>query len=125
MEVNTYRKHAVMIERGTKMGRKLWVVVRGSLACEGMSSVFAGIYTAVGDGEIVSDEGSQFQANIFANIFASEECDIAEITKAELERVIGTNLQTAATANGMLDLLRKVELFQGLSTENLQMLSFT
>jgi cGMP-dependent protein kinase len=120
MEVKTYRKHAVVIERGTKMGRKLWVVVKGSLACEGVSSVFAGIYISVGDIEIMSDETSQFKVDIIA----SEESDIAEITKAELERVIGTNLQTAATANGMVDLLRKVELFQGLSTENLQMLSF-
>jgi cGMP-dependent protein kinase len=119
MEVIAYAKDAVVVKEGTKMGNKLWVVVKGSLAYKGNSDAFAGLYVALGDNEILMSEKGRFTASVVAN----EASLIAEIPKAEIERALGTSLYTAAVSNSMVGILKKAEIFQSLSTENLQLLS--
>lgn len=119
MEIRAYKKYAVVIESGTKMSRKLWIVVKGCLANEGSSSAFAGLYIAVGDQELLTNDNGSFMVNILAK----DDSDVAEISKTDLERVIGWDLKTAALSNSMADALKRAEIFHSLSAENLQRLS--
>lgn len=119
MEVRTYSMNSVVIETGTKMGRKLWVIVKGALVKSRSTEVVAELYSAVGDNEIAVESKGVFKGNLIAK----GDCDVAEITKGEIERVIGCDLSTAFTSNGMVDVMKKAEIFHGLSTENLQQLS--
>mmetsp|Transcript_9230 Transcript_9230/g.17548 ORF Transcript_9230/g.17548 Transcript_9230/m.17548 type:complete len:888 (+) Transcript_9230:49-2712(+) len=119
MDVKSYKKNAIVIESGTKMGRKLWIVVKGALSNEGSHSAFAGLYMSIGDHEILANEKGHF----LVNIIAKDECDIAEIGRAEIERILGSDMQTATLSNSMVDILKKAEIFHGLSPDNLQRLS--
>jgi cGMP-dependent protein kinase len=119
MQVTTYAKHSVVIADGTQIGDRLWVVVKGALANEGNSSPCAGLYAVIGEREI-SGEG---QGNYKGNIVAKEEADVAEITKTQLEQGIGTTLEAAAASNVLISILKRAEIFNGLSYENLQRLS--
>jgi cGMP-dependent protein kinase len=119
MVITTYPIGGTVIESGTKMGRKLWVVVKGELMTGGSTQTFAGLYTAVGDQEILENERHSYHVDIMAKV----ETDIAEISRDDIERVIGGTLQTANSSNALATILAQAELFKGLSQENLQSLS--
>jgi cGMP-dependent protein kinase len=119
MQVTTYAEHSVVIADGTRKGDTLWVVVKGALANEGNSSVLAGLYAVLGEREILGEGHGNYKGNVIAK----EEADVAEITRTLLEHGMGATLEAAAASNILISILKKAEIFNGLSYESLQRLS--
>lgn len=119
MSITAYRRGAVVIESGSKMGQRLLVVVKGALAAEGSDVSIAGLHMTVGEHEIMVKEKTTYHLGTVA----LKDSDIAEISRSDLEAILEGSLEVACSSNQMVEILKKAEIFNGLSQENLQRLS--
>lgn len=119
MTIVSYTKGAIVIESGSKIGRSLYVIVKGSLVKGRSNEPFAELYSTLGDIEKSADDESAYTANLYAK----EGSDIAIISKLEIERAIGGDVTSTTASNQVITILTKAEMFSGLSQENLHKLS--
>ena len=115
MKISSYTKGQALIQKGSLIGNNFYVVVKGSLQYNGKIINFA---NCIGDIEMLKRPGGKYTDSCVCEA----DCDIAELSRTELEKVIGGNLKTVNEKNVILDVLKQVRLFRTLPLQKLESL---
>jgi len=117
LQIISHAEGDVVIRSGTQLGLSLWIVLYGELVnCIGSMRISK--LVCYGDEELVTGRTVTLEDDLIAN----EDCDIAVITKAELELAIGFPLTKMTASNEALSVLRQIDLLRSLSIDKLKSL---
>ena len=114
MTVVNYNKGEAVFKIGSQRGDKVMLVVNGRLVSE---EKVINVFDCVGDSDF-KDSQKQFKRTWIADI----DTDVATITRAELEKCLGDDINSIITNNELLHILRKVQLLRALPDDRLQSL---
>jgi len=117
MEIRSYASGEVIMQVGHNLGEEVVVVLRGQIKrADGV--VLADKLQCLGDQEFM--EGKT--APVDVPVVAGDVVDIAHITREQFESCIGGNLAQVAMLNEILSVLKRVQLFKGLSNDKISSL---
>lgn len=117
LQITSYGEGEVVMSRGTQLGEGLWIVLYGELINDSKSMRISKL-VCFGDAELVSGRTVTLEHDLLAN----EDCDVAAISKADLESAIGFPLTKMSVSNEALQVLRQIDLMRSLSTDKLKSL---
>ena len=115
MKIQTYQAGQVVIGRGSRKGRSIFIVLKGAIKS---GNKFLGIYSCIGDEEVFSKSRSTWEENWEADI----ESDIAVLIREDLEIALGNPLGMISTQNEVLIVLQRVQLLRALPMHKLEAL---
>jgi cGMP-dependent protein kinase 1 len=118
MTIKKYEAGQIVIPVSSSIEEKLYIVLKGSLKTN--SKVFE-LYDCIGIQEIYSNTKKTSKEDFIS----SEETYLSEISKTELESVLGGCLEKIVTSNEILFVLKKVQLFKTLPLSKLESLITT
>ena len=114
MGIATYSKGELVFRVGAPKGDKVSLVVKGRLISE---------EKAINTFDCVGDSGFKEDSKVFKRTWIADvDTDIATITRKELEKCLGDDINVIITNNELLHILRKVHLLRALPDDKLQTL---
>ena len=116
MTITSFNHDTVVIQKNTLVSAALIVMVNGKLK-DSLGKITAEIFSVLGEEEIVN--GSNL---VYDELIAEGHVDIASISKKDFNFIIGGNLNKISANSEVLKVLKKVNLFRGLSEEKLKSL---
>lgn len=112
VEIWSFNKGDIVIEKKTVKGEKLRLVLKGCLQGDNKYRVFS----CIGDKEISNHSQEKFKENIIAK----ENCVIGIVPATQIISCIGANLPEVISQNLLIEVLRKVPLLKPLPISKLQ-----
>ena len=119
MRVASYRSGQVVAAADSKAGSTLWIVLKGTLRYSSARDITAEIYTCIGDDALSKPAGAELGTDI---ICASEEADVADVSREQFEACIGGQLLEATVNNEVWKMLKQVQMLRGLSMDSMKRL---
>jgi len=116
MNVASYRSGQIVASADSRTGSKLWIVLKGTLRYSSARDITAEIYTCIGDDALSKPQGGELGSDI---ICSSEEADVADMSREQLEACIGGQFQDATVHNEILKMLKQVQMLRGLSMDSM------
>ncbi|CAG9314860.1 PKG_12 [Blepharisma stoltei] len=117
MKCKSFQPNEVVIPRGAPKGKKLWILVKGSLIAE-QSRKKVNVLECIGDEEFEAAPEGVFEENLRAE----GNVDIEEIARQEFEACIGGQLNRVSSRNEILSIMRNVQLLKALPFKKLESL---
>lgn len=119
MQIKNFPSGSVVIEEGTSKKQWIYAIVKGSLKPEGQTNATYKLYDIIGDNEVISETGGNYECNYIAH----EEVDIASVSSSGLFNSLGGEFLQVTALNEAINILRRVQLFKGLSNEKMMKLA--
>ncbi|CAG9332057.1 unnamed protein product [Blepharisma stoltei] len=105
----------IAIPSNTEKGRFLWIILQGELS-DGQSNFHP--FDCIGDQELLNPNEGFFENDVIAQ----EDVILGKLSKMEIETILGTSIQKAATQNEAMQVLKGVSILKNLSVEKLRSL---
>lgn len=113
----SYKEGNVVISKNIKRGQKFWIILKGTLVTDTRGHKFMPL-ECIGDSDLEAPSSDKFPENIVAE----GAVDTAEMTRQELENLIGGQLNRVNSKNEILSIMRNVRLLKALPKKNLESL---
>lgn len=115
LKISSYPPGHKIIEKGSIKGNRFLVIVKGHVQAQGKLISFG---KCIGDDDLLKRPGGKY----LDCYLCEDNCDIAEISRTELEKIIGGNLKQVIEKNLILGILKQVQLFRTLPIQKLESL---
>ena len=115
MEIKSFPSGSVVINAGTSKKQWIYAIVKGSLKVEGQSTVAFKLFDVIGDNDVINETKGNYEYNLIAN----GEVDIASVSSSGLFNSLGGDFSEVTALNEAINILRRVQLFKGLSNEKM------
>jgi hypothetical protein len=109
MGIQTYAMGETVVPAGEKLGSKLYLVLKGTLASN--NQIFATKFTCLGDSKLERNMSGSFKFDVVA---AEADTDVASITRENFEACIGGGFADIRAKNSALAALKRVSVFSNL-----------
>ena len=119
MQVCSYPSDTVVIPRGKGKKDEIYVIVKGELVNSDNKEVKLKVFDVLGDAEVIK-ESSEVYAEDW---IAVGEVSVTHITSSGFSNAIGGDYNKVTTNNEAVQLLRRIQLFKGLSPTQIEALS--
>lgn len=115
MSIKNYLPQSVIFQKGYQKGNKLYIIVKGSGTYLGKLYQFSSCF---GDFELLKKPIGKYEGDLVCN----ELTDVAEISREELEKIIGGEMKAIIEKNIILSILSQVQLFRTLPLQKFELL---
>ena len=115
-KISSFSSGQIVIPQGTNKLTKLVIVLKGSI--QGPNGD-CGVHHIIGDSEIANKDNSDYNKDFIA----VTSTDIAEITLTDYEKLLGGSIHQVSLSNEAESVLKKVQLFKGLSENKVKLLT--
>ena len=119
MQVCSYPSDTVVINRGKAKKDEIYVIVKGELVNSLNKEVKLKVFDVLGDSEVIKESGEVYQEDWVA----VGEVSVTHITSSGFSNAIGGDYSKVTTNNEAVQLLRRIQLFKGLSPGQIEALS--
>jgi cGMP-dependent protein kinase len=115
IKITSYPPGHKIIEKGSIRGNRFFILVKGHLLFQGKIINFG---NTIGDQDLMKMPGGKF----LDAFVCEDDCDVAEISRVEIEKIIGGSLKNVIEKNLILGILKQVQLFRTLPVQKLETL---
>ena len=115
MKISTYLAGAIVIQKGLPRGNKLYIIVKGSATYLGKLHKFSSCF---GDNDLLKRAAGKYDDNLVC----VDTTEIAEISREEIEGIVGGELRVVIEKNIILSILKQVQLFRSLPRQKFESL---
>lgn len=117
MTVESFKPDSTVIKKNTKKNTAVYVMVNGKLKNRN-NIIVAEVFHILGEEDIANNSEA-----VYEELIAEGRVDIAYISKENFNEIIGGNIDKVTADSEVLKVLKKVNLFRGLSEEKLKTLT--
>lgn len=115
IKVNSYPAGTTLIVKGTVKGIKLLIVLKGNVSYMGKQH---GLSCCIGDNDLLIKPFGKYEDSVSC----VGDTDIAEISRVEIEKIIGGELKKIVEQNIILSILKQVQIFRTLPLQKLEVI---
>ncbi|OMJ84662.1 hypothetical protein SteCoe_14181 [Stentor coeruleus] len=113
MKIMQYQDGETVICQGLPMGKHIWVVLKHKLR---QNTTLIDPFTCIGDEQLLMKDSQTFKESYLAEGVVVT----AEISKEQIEEILGGKIESVFNQNDMLPILRKVSVLRYLSKSKFQ-----
>ena len=119
MQVCSYTPGTIVINRGKAKKEEIYVIVKGELANSDNNQVKLKVFDVLGDSEVINESPEVY----LEDWVAVGEVSVTHITSSGFANSIGGDYNKVTANNEAVQLLRRIQLFKGLSSSQIEALS--
>ena len=119
MQVCSYPAGSIVINRGKAKNEEIYVIVKGELANSENKQVKLKVFDVLGDSEVINESTEVY----LEDWIAVGEVSMTHITSSGFTNSIGGDYNKVTANNEAVQLLRRIQLFKGLTSSQIEVLS--
>lgn len=112
IKVESFGQDEIVFRKGDIKGKKIYFVLKGEIRSE---YNILNVFDCIGDIELRKGLGKYSE-----NWVTTADTDLAVITREDVEKCIGGDLETTISFNDLISVLRRVNIFRAFSQEKLE-----
>lgn len=119
MQVKSYENNETVIVEGTSKREGIWVIVKGELKGKKNPDNKLKVFDVIGETQVIQDKDEVFTEDFIA----IGDVDVTHISSSGFSNAIGGEYAQVTSNNEAIQLLKRIQLFKGLSPTKFQTLA--
>lgn len=119
MQVKSYENNETVIVEGTSKREGIWVIVKGELKGKKNPDNKLKVFDVIGETQVIQDKDEVFTEDFIA----IGDVDVTHISSSGFSNAIGGEYAQVTSNNEAIQLLKRIQLFKGLSPTQFQTLA--
>ena len=119
MQIQSFEENQPVIAAGSARRAGIYVVLKGGLGFAPGAKAQCKVFDVLGEADLIEETAEVFQTDFYS----VEETDIAFISESGFFNAIGGEYSLVTNNNEAVELLKRIQLFRGLSPQQLQLLA--